>query len=155
MIHDLSRPIPATQVSIHMRFPMNTYKGEGSSWGKLNIIANLIWFLFFKQQFPFSHILRLFQENFILVKATSSHFFRVTTLTQQLLFQDSYFFRTAAFFPFFRTVTFSQELFFQNSFFFGAKLLQSRHFLRIRSSLRKLLFGTAILSGGTVQDKDI
>ena len=96
-----------------------------------------------------------FQDKFILGEATSSHFFRVTTSTQHLLFRDSYFFRTAAFFPFFRTVTFSQELFFQNSFFFGVKLLQSRHFLRIRSSLRQLLFGTATLSGGTVQDKDI
>ena len=78
-------------------------------------------------------MLPLFQDNFILGEATSSHFFRVTTSTQQLLFRDSYFFRTAAFFPFFRTVTFSEELFFQNSFFFEAKLLQSRYFLRIRS----------------------
>ena len=138
-----------------MRFPMNTYKGEGISWGKLSVIACLIWFLFLKQRFPLSHIMPLFQDNFILVEATSSHFFRVTTSTQQLLFRGSYFFRTAAVFSFFRTVTFSQELFFQNSFFFGAKLLQSRHFLRIRSSLRQLLFGTATLSGGTVQDKDI
>ena len=76
-------------------------------------------------------MLPLFQDNFILGEATSSHFFRVTTSTQQLLFRDSYFFRTAAFFPFFRTVNFSQELFFQNSFFFGANLLQSRHVLRI------------------------
>ena len=75
-------------------------------------------------------MLPLFQGNFILGEATSSHFFRVTTSTQQLLFRDSYFFRTAAVFPFFRTVTFSQELFFQNIFFFGAKLLQNRHFLR-------------------------
>ena len=70
-------------------------------------------------------MLPLFQDNFILVEATSSHFFRVTTSTQQLLFRDSYFFRTAAFFSFFRTVTFSQESFFQNSFFFGAKFLPS------------------------------
>ena len=56
-----------------------------------------------------------------------------------LLFQDSYFFRTAAFFLFFRTVTFSQELFFQNSFLFGVKLVQSRHFLRIRNSLQNCL----------------
>ena len=42
MIHDLSRSIPATLVSIHMRFPMNTYKGEGNSWGKLNVIASLV-----------------------------------------------------------------------------------------------------------------
>ena len=88
-------------------------------------------------------MLPLFQDNFILGEATSSHFFRVTTSTQQLLFRGSYFFRTAAVFSFFRTVTFSQELFFQNSFFFGAKILQSSHFLRIQSSLQQLLFGTA------------
>ena len=112
-------------------------------------MTSLIWFLFFQitiSPFPHSHMLPLFQDNFVLREATSSHFFRVATSTQQLLFRDSYFFRTAAFFPFFRTVTFSQELFFQNSFFFGVKLLQSRHFLRIRSFLRQLLFGTATLS---------
>ena len=128
---------------------MNTYKGEGTSWGTLNVIASLVWFLFLKKRFPFSHMLPLFQDNFILVEATSSHFFRVTTSTQQLLFRDSYFFRTAAFFPFFRTVTFSQELFFQNSFFFGAKILQNIHFLRKESSLQQLLFGTAIFFEGT------
>ena len=85
-----------------------------------------------------------FQGNSIWVQATSSHFFKVISLTQQFLFRSSNFFRTAAFFSFFRTVTFSQELFFQNSFFFGAKLLQSRHFLRIGNSLRQLLFGITI-----------
>ena len=95
-------------------------------------------------------MLPLFQDNFVLVEATSSHFFRVTALTQQLLFRDRYFFRTAAVFPFFRTITFSQELFFQNSLFFGAKILQSSHFLRMGSSLRQLLFGAAIFFGGAV-----
>ena len=75
--------------------------------------------------------------------------------TQELLFLGSYFFKIAAFLSFFRTVTLSQVLFLQSSFFFGAKLLQSRHFLRIWSSLRQLLFGMAIFSGGTVYDKDI
>ena len=72
-------------------------------------------------------MLPLFQDNFILGEATSSHFFSETTSIQQLLFWSSYFFRTAAFFSFLRTVTFSQELVFQNSFFFRAKLLQSSH----------------------------
>ena len=129
---------------------MDTYKGEGTSWGTLNVIASLIWFLFLKKRFPFSHMLPLCQDNFVLVEATSSHFFRVTASTQDLLFRGSYFFRTAAVFSFFRTVTFSQELFFQNNFFFGAKILQSSHFLRIESSLQQLLFGTAIFCGGTV-----
>ena len=82
-----------------------------------------------------SYFFTLFQSNYF-----------DTTVT----FSGKLFFITAAFFSFFRTVTFSQELFFQNSFFFGAKLLQSSHFLRIGSSLRQLLFGTAIFSGGTV-----
>ena len=85
----------------------------------------------------------LFQDNFILVEATSSHFLRVTTSTQQLLFWCSYFLRTADVFCFFRTVTL-QELFFQSSFFFGAKILQTSHFVRIGSSLRQLLYWTAI-----------
>ena len=117
-------------------FPMGKIKGNRQS----NLVS------FFKQRFPLAYMLPLFQDNFILVEATSSHFFRVTTSTQQLLFRGSYFFRTAAVFSFFRTVTFSQELFFQNSFFFGAKILQSSHFLRIGGSLQQLLFGTAIFS---------
>ena len=90
--------------------------------------------------------MRLFQDNFILVEATSSQFFRVTTSTQQLLFRSSYFFRTTAFSSFLGTVTFLQHFFFffQNSFFFTEKLLQSSHFLRIGSSLWPLLFRTAI-----------
>ena len=130
--------------SIHLRFPMDTYKDEGTSWGKLSVIARLIWFLFFKQRFPSSHMLPLFQDNFILVDTTSSRFFRITTSTQQLLFWGSCFFRTAAVFSFFRTDFFSQKLFFQNSFFCGATILQSSHFLRIGGFLQQLLFGTAI-----------
>ena len=91
-------------------------------------------------------MLRLFQGNSIFGEATSLHFFRVTTSTQQLHFWSSYFFRAAAFFSFFRTVTFSYQLFFQNSFFFRATILQSSHFLRIRSPLWQLLFGTAVFS---------
>ena len=91
-------------------------------------------------------MLLLFQDNFILVEAAPSSFFRITTSTNQLLFWGSYFFRMAAVFSFFRTITFSQELFFQNNFFFGGKILQSNHFLRTRGSLQQLLFGTAIFS---------
>ena len=100
-------------------------------------------------------MLPLFQDNFILGEATSSHFFRVTTSTQQLLFRGSYFFRTAAVFSFFRTVTFSQELFFQNSFFFGAKILQSSHFLKTGSSLWQLFFGTEELFRIKISKKEL
>ena len=70
-------------------------------------------------------MLPLFQDNFILVKATFSHFFRVTTSIQQLLFRGSYFFRTAANFSFFRTITFLQKLFLQNSFFLKRKFYRA------------------------------
>ena len=42
-------------------------------------------------------MLRLFHVSFIVGKATSSHFFKVATSTQQLLFRNSYFFRASAF----------------------------------------------------------
>ena len=109
------------------------------------MITSLIWDFFFQIAISFSHMLRLFRDSFIFGEATSSHFFRVTASTQQLLSRSSYFFRTAAFLRifFFRTVTFSL-LFFQNSIFFREKLLQSSQFLRIGSYLGHLLFGTAI-----------
>ena len=80
----------------------------------------------------------LFSEKLLL------HTF-LTTLTQELLFRSIYFFRATASF---------KELCFWKSYFFAAvifskyllprtKLLPSSHFLRIGSSLGKLLFGTA------------
>ena len=71
-------------------------------------------------------MLPLFQDNIILVEATSSHFFRVTTLTQQFLSRSSYFFRKAAFFflfqnsHFFAGVIFSEYLFFLEQKFYRA-----------------------------------
>ena len=72
-------------------------------------------------------MLPLFQGNFILGKATSSHSFRVTTSTQQLLFRSSYFFITAAFSPFSEQSLFARVFFFRNNFLFGGKLLPSHN----------------------------
>ena len=95
--------------------------------------------------FPFSHkFSRLFQDSFVFGEATSSHFFRVTTSTQQLLSRNSYFFRTAALGAPLPEQSLFSQLFFQNSFFFRAKLLQSKHFLRIESYLGQLIFEIAI-----------
>ena len=135
-------------VSIHMRFPMNTYKGEGTSWRKLNVIASLFLFLFFKQRFSFSHMLPLFQDNFILVEATSSHFFRVTTLTQQLLIRDSCFFPLFQNSHFFAGVIFSEQLLFRSKNSTEQSLLENRNFF-MGVTFRDSFFG------GTVQDKDI
>ena len=118
----------SVDLSIHMRFPMNTYKGEGTSWGKLNVIASLIWVSFFQiaisplayvatfsgqLYFGRSYFFTLFQSNYFDTTVTfSEHLF----LPQQLLI---------FLFHFFRTVTFSQELFFQNSFFLEQKFYRA------------------------------
>ena len=80
-------------------------------------------------------MLRLFQDNFIFGKGTSSHYFlRVTTSTQKLHSRSSYFFKAVAFFSFFRTVTFSQQLFlleqllFQNENFTELPILENEKF---------------------------
>ena len=106
--------------------------------GKIISIKHNHWFNlgFFvsKWRFPFSHIYRLFQDSFIFGEATSSHSFRVTASTQQLLFRKSYFLRAAAFLrsSVFERIISLQQLFFQNTCF-----------LRIGSSLGQLPFGTA------------
>ena len=103
---------------------------------------------FVKLRFLFSHMLRLFQNSFIFGEATYSHFFRVTTLTQQLLFRSMYFLRAAAFLRssfFLEQSLFSKQLSFQNSYFSRAKHLLSGHFLRIESSSWQLLFRTATI----------
>ena len=59
-------------------------------------------------------MLRLFEDSFHFGEATSSHFFRITISTQQLIFWSSYFFRAAAFL---------EELFSQNSHLFVAAII--------------------------------
>ena len=65
-------------------------------------------------------MLRLCQDSFIFGEATSSHFFRVTSLTQYLLFWSRYFFRASAFL---------EELSFQNT------LLRNSYFFRVANFL--------------------
>ena len=110
-----------TLVSIHIRFPMNTCQGEGTSLG---------FGIFFQMVISLPHMLRIFQNSFIFGEATYSHFFWVTDSTQQLLFRISCFFWGA---PFSEQSLFSKQLSFQNSYFSRAKLLPSRHFLRRES----------------------
>ena len=126
---------------------MNTFQGEETSLENnfnLNRITSLIFFFFLQIAISLLACVATFSGQLYFGEANFSHFFRVTTSTQQLHFRSRYFFRAAAFFSFFRTATFSKKLFFQNSFFFRTKILQSSHFLRMRSSLWQLLFGTAV-----------
>ena len=110
-----------TLVSIRIRFPMNTYQGEGTSLG---------FGIFFQMVISLPHMLPIFQNSFIFGEATYSHFFWVTNSTQQLLFRSSCFFWGT---PFSEQSLFSKQLSFQNSYFSRAKLLPSRHFLRRKS----------------------
>ena len=110
--------------------------------------------MFFKWQFPFWHKLQLFEDSFIFAEGTSSHFLRVTILTNQLLSLRSYFFRAAAFLrsSLFRTVTFSQQLFFQKRYFFQSEisteqsLIENRKFFRTVTFRNSYLFGRGIVT---------
>ena len=83
---------------------------------------------------------RFFQDSFIFGETISSHFFRVTTSTQQLLFRSSYFFSAVPFLrrSFFRTVTYLQQ-----SFFSEYLLLENRWFFRAFTFAEELLFQKA------------
>ena len=69
---------------------------------------NLKWFFPRSVMATMPHILPHFQNNFVLGEATSSHFFRVTTLGQQFLFAGQLFLQNNCFF-----------LLFHNSYFFA------------------------------------
>ena len=79
-------------------------------------------------------MLQLLQDNFIFGEASFSHFFRVTTWTQQLHFWTRYFFGAAAVFlffseqPLFAAVIFSEELLFQNESSTEQPLLEKEKF---------------------------
>ena len=130
--------------SIHMRFPMNTYQGEGTSrreWFQLNVITSLIWdfylFLSFSNgDFPFgifSNFFRtaLFPEKLLLHTS-------LTTLTKQLLFRSIYFFRATAFIKEFRfrksnflvAAIFSEYLIFRNETSTEQPLCENKKFFR-------------------------
>ena len=99
-------------------------------------------------------MLRLFQDSFIFEEATSSYFFRVITLTQQLLFRSSYFFRSSTFFD---------ELLFQNSHFFAGVIFSEQLLfqsetpteppLENRKFFRVVTFWNSYLSGGGIQKR--
>ena len=103
-----------------MKFRMNTDKGEGTSWGKLNVITGLIWFSFFFQivisllayvatflaqlYYGRSYFFRLFQSNYFdtIVTFRNDYFFseglfRISLYKKELLFQSRYFYTASTF----------------------------------------------------------
>ena len=109
-------------VSIHMRFSMNTYKGEGTSCGKLNVIASLIWFLFSNSDFP-SRICCHFFSTTLFWQKLLIHTFSGQLFLQNsccfLLFQNSHFFAGAIF---------SEQLLFRSDNSTEQSLLKNRKF---------------------------
>ena len=142
--------ITTTLVSIHLRFPMNNCKIELTSWGKIkrNRYSNLV--SFFQRPISLLAYVATFSGQLHIGRSYFFTLFGVASSTQQLPFRGSYFFRTAAGFLLFQNSQFFAVVIFQNSIFFRAKFPRSSHFLRITSSLRRLLFGTAIFFGGTI-----
>ena len=145
-----------------MRFPMDTYKGEGASLGKLfqlNVITSLTQVFFFKWRFPFSHMLPIFQDSFIFEEATSSYFFRATTSTQQLLFWSSYFFRAAVVVEvllFQKSHFFTVVIFFSEQLLFQCETSTEQPLLENRTFFRKIHFRNSYPFGGRiVQNKNV
>ena len=103
-------------------------------------------FFFSNDDFPsdiFSDFFRtaLFSEKLLLhTSLTTSTFDTTVTLSEHLFLQRSCFFLRSSVLE--RVVS-SQQLFFWIPNFLGTKLLLSSHFVRIESSLGKLLFGAA------------
>ena len=137
--------------------PYEYLPGRGNLSGKIisikcNHESNLGFI--FKQQFPFSHVLRLFQDNFNFGEATSPLFFRLTTSTEQLHFWSSSFFLLFQNTHFFAAVIFSEKLLFQSENSTEQPLLENKKFLiavtfrnsclfflfRIKRPKRELLF---------------
>ena len=118
---------------------MNTYQGEGTSIISIKFNHQSIFFVCFKQRFPFSHVLRLFQDNLIFGEATSSHFSRVTTSTQQLHFRSTYFSEQLLFSPF------SEQSLFRSSCFFRLASFSERKFYRAASQDKDIYKRTAFL----------
>ena len=117
---------------------MNTYKSEATSWGKLNVIASLIWVSFlqiaisllayiatFLGQLYFgrSYFFTLFQSNYF-----DTTTFGAAISSEQLLFSP-----------------FSEQSLFCRSYFFRIASFPGRKFSG-GGSLQQLLFGTAIFS---------
>ena len=86
-------------------------------------------------------MLRLFQDNFIFGEATFSHFFRVTTATQQLHFRNKYF-SEQLFFLLFQNKDSTEQPFFENKKFFMAVTFWNSCFslFRIKIYKKELLF---------------
>ena len=98
-------------------------------------------------------MLQLFQNSFIFGEPTYSHFFRVTTSTQQLLFRSSYFFRAAAFFE---ALLFQNCHFSRTNYFFRIATFSEQNFYRAvtfweRRFFKAVTFRNSYLFGGEVQ----
>ena len=144
-----------------MIFPMNTYKGEGTSWRKLNVITSLIWFLFFNSNFPFAYVATFsgqlyFGRSYLFILFESNYFDTTVTFWGQVFLQNSCYFLLFRNIHFFAGVIFSEQLLFrsensteqpllENRKFFTAVTFRNSYFFseelfRIKISKKELLF---------------
>ena len=129
-----------------MRFPMNTYKGEGTSWGKLNVIASLIWVSFFQIAISllayvatFSGQLYFGRSYFTLFQ--SNYFDTAVTFSRQLFLQNSGFFPLFQNSHFFAGVIFSEKLLFWSENSTEQPLLENKKFFTAVTFLRRNCLG--------------
>ena len=132
---------------VHMRYPMNTYKGEETSWGKLNVIASLIWVSFFQiaisllayvatfsgqLYFGRSYFFTLFQSNYFDTTVTFSGQLFLQNSCCFLLFQNSHFFAGVIFSEqlLFRSETSTEQALFENKKFFTEITFRNSYFIR-------------------------
>ena len=88
----------------------------------------------------FKNLWRYLRRSYFFTLFQSNYFDTTVTFSEQLALQRCHFFLRS--FLFHNSHFFAAVIFFLNSYFFRAKLLPSRHFLRIGSSLGQVLFGT-------------
>ena len=102
--------------------PHEYLSGWGRLSGKIISIKHNHWDFFSNSNF---HSRSPIQDSFIFGEAASSHYFWVTTSTQQLLSRSNYFFTIATFF---------NQLLSQNSHFFAVIFFESRSFSQTKLS---------------------
>ena len=135
--------VPETLTSIHMRFPMNTYEGEGIpiKGNHLLNLAFLFYFFFWNSDFPsaiFSAFFRtaLFSER-LLLHTSLTHFFNTSfgaSILRSSIFKSH----------FLAAVIFSEYLIFRNQTSTKQPLCENRKFFRAVTSQKSYFFGGVI-----------
>ena len=74
---------------------MNTYKGEGTSWGKLNVIASLIWVSFFQIAISLLAYVATFSGQLYFGRGDFLTLFQSNSFDTSVTFSERKFYRAA------------------------------------------------------------